>query len=112
MMPMINVACCLWSCLLLQKLHEKVGKCLRSVSVKNCTSICFPPLGTGVGYSPISVARWMIEAIDSYCDCFPRSSLSHVSIVIYEKDKNTHEVVLSYNLFDLLKTNGLIVLVT
>ncbi len=65
---------------------------LESAEKYECKSVGFPAFGTGIlKYPRDKVARWMITSIKDYFskNCNNLKFLSHVVIVLYEKDSET-----------------------
>ena len=83
---------------LLERLKMCVQSCLTLASAQGFQSIVFPSLGTGVlGYPPDRVAQTMFTAVENFFKEMPHSSLQHVNICCYHKDKDLIKV--NFNIF-------------
>ena len=78
---------------LLEDLKVRVQSCLTLASARQFKSIVFPTLSTGtLNYPPDRVAEAMLTAIHDFFREMPHSSLQHVCICCYIKDKELIKV--------------------
>lgn len=65
-------------------------KCLLEAEIKNMTSIAFAAIGTGILQFPRDqVADIYFDEVTSFSQKHPKSSLTDVTFVLYDKDTPT-----------------------
>ena len=75
-------------------MREIVGPCLKQADSRGYQSLAFPAIGTGASHYPANeVAQLMTKTIVEYLENNTNTSLKEVSIVIYERDAVTAQVI-------------------
>ena len=70
-----------------------MGNCLERATKDNFSHIAFPALGTGALKFPVhETAKIMIQCITTHESNFHDSTLSDISIVVFDGDKNCDNV--------------------
>ena len=76
-----------------QSLSKFVCNCLEQAASDRFSHIAFPALGTGALKFPLDVtASVMIKCVTLHESNFHDSTLTDVSIVVFDGDKNCHKV--------------------
>lgn len=77
-----------------QVIRKLVNSTLQMATDDGMTSLAFPAVGTGIKLrTPSSVvARLMIEETVKFSAKVPKTSLTEIQFVIYEKDQETLDV--------------------
>lgn len=77
----------------LQELEKFVMECLSTASKNKCSSIAFPAMGTGkLRYPADLVAKSLYKCVEEFSSQNPKSVITEVLFVVYDKDHDTVKV--------------------